>query len=176
MVAEGGRRRPPWEIVPLTRAHRRDRFDCGVDALNEFLRKYARQNAEKGLGRTFVALRPGESVVRGYYTLSSGAIAFETLPPAARRRLPRYPVPVAHLGRLAVDREEQGKGLGETLLMDALRKVLDLADLIAIYAVEVVAEDAAAKQFYERYGLTSLVDDTLHMFVSLQAVNRAFRP
>ena len=164
----------PWEIIPLERGHRRDRFDCGIGALNEFLRRYARQNAEKGLGRTFVAVYPGEQVVRGYYTLSSGAVAFEALPETARRRLPKYPVPVAHLGRLAVDRGEQGEGLGEVLLMHALHKVVSLAGEIAIYAVEVVAKNDEARRFYEHYGFSPLVDDPHHLYLSVAAVRGAF--
>ena len=95
-----------YVIVPLSSAHDRAAFDCGDPSLNDFLKHYARQNNEKGLGRTFVAVLPDVSRIYGYYTLSSGAVRSDTLP----EKLPRYPTPVALLGRLAVDESAKGQG------------------------------------------------------------------
>ena len=103
-------------IQHLGRQHQRESFDCGEESLNEFLQKYARQNSTKGFGRTFVAVLPGQTEVLGYYTLSSGRISFEIIP----EKVPRYPIPTVHLGRLAVDLKMQGQRLGELLLIDAL--------------------------------------------------------
>ncbi len=171
-----------WQIERLTKEHERNEFDCdatggdaGNRALNEFLIKYARQNADKGLGRTYVATRVGEKWVRGYYTLASGSVAFQTLPEEERRRLPKYPVPVALLARLAVDKTERGKGLGADLLMHALATILQVAEEIGILAVEVQAKNESAKRFYSKYGFASLVDDPLHMYLSLEAARRAFQ-
>ena len=87
-----------FRIEALSKYHDRKGFDCGEESLNTFLRQFARQNDEKGLGRTYVAVKEGDPKIYGYYTLSSNSIGFETVPD----KLPRYPVPVIHLGRLAV--------------------------------------------------------------------------
>ena len=132
-------------VEPLGKKHDRQDFDCGEETLNIFLRNYARQNSEKGLGRTFVAVRSDQKEVCGYYTLSAGSVSFETVP----ENLPRYPVPTVHLGRLAIDEREKGQGLGAFLLIDALRRCQLAAEELGIFAVEVFALNIAAKRFYE---------------------------
>lgn len=151
----------PYRIELLSTQHDRGAFDCEEPSLNEFLKRYARQNAEKGLGRTYVAVIPGEAHVYGYYTISSGSVQFDTIP----EKLPRYPIPVAHLGRLAVDRQAKGQGLGKALLADALNRVLAVADQMGIYAMEVFALNAAAKDFYLKFGFRQLLDDTHHLYL-----------
>lgn len=158
----------PYIIVPLSSAHDRAAFDCGEASLNEFLKRYARQNDEKGLGRTFVAVLSGNAHVYGYYTLSSGAVKSETLP----EKLPRYPTPVALLGRLAVDESTKGQGLGKILLLDALRRRLLLADQLGIFAVEVHALNPQAKSFYLKYGFTPLLDDEMHLYLTLKDIRK----
>src|SRR5690606_4744792 len=120
----------------------------------------------------FVATHPGDRIVRGYYSLAAGGVAFDMLSEAQRKRLPRYPVPVAHLGRLAVDRGSQGQGLGELLLIDALHRTEAAGGSIGIHAVEVVAIDGAARRFYLRYGFTGLKDDPNHLYISLKQVRK----
>lgn len=71
---------PPFIIEPLTASHNREAFDCGEESLNDFLKRFARQNNEKGLGRTFVAVKSDEPRIYGYYTISSGALSFDTIP------------------------------------------------------------------------------------------------
>jgi ribosomal protein S18 acetylase RimI-like enzyme len=110
--------------------------------------------------------------VRGYYSISAGAVALENLPEGHRKRLPKYPVPVAHLGRLAVDNSAQGQRLGEFLLVDALRRIQTAADSIGIHAVEVVAIDDAAKGYYLKYGFIELLDDPHHLYISMKAVRK----
>ena len=153
-------------IEPLDKHHQLVDFDCGEASLNDFLRKYARQNAERGLGRTFVAALPGEKKVLGYYTLSSGSVAFETVP----EKLPRYPIPVAHLGRVAVDLSMRGQGLGELLLMDALERLSLIANELGIYAVELYALTEGAKQFYLKYGFIPLKDDDKHLYLPIKTI------
>jgi ribosomal protein S18 acetylase RimI-like enzyme len=159
-----------WHIEHLRREHKRDRFSCGVPSLDEYLAKYARQNDEKGLSRTFVAIRPGDLVVQGYTTLRSGALSTATLPEAERKRLPNYPVPVVHMGRLAVDRAVQGQRLGETLLVDALRRAVAASKEVAAYAVEVIAINDKARAFYVKYGFQELLDDRLHLYLAMKVV------
>lgn len=163
------------EISRLRRNHVRERFDSGVPPLDDFLRRFASQNEEKGLSRTYVATRPGELEVAGYVTIRVGEIATTDLPPNAQRGLPRYPVPVLHVARLAVDKRARGIGLGEALLMHALHKALDLAEDAGLWGVEVIAKDEAARSFYMRYGFRSLVDDDLHLYVSLKTVRKVFQ-
>lgn len=165
-----------WIIEPLEGRHRRDAFSCGKASLDDFLRSLVGQYEKRRLGRTYVAVRRGDDVVAGYYTLASGAVSFAKLPPASARKLPRHPVPVVLLARLAVDRKAQGRGLGRELLVDALHRCLDLSGRLGIRAVEVEALDADAKRFYERYGFAPLLDDAMHLFLPLATLQKARRP
>lgn len=161
---------PGWVIEPLADRHERADFDCGVPVLNDWLTQRAGQFTRKDLARTYVAVRPGGVAVLGYYALSSHMVRFEALPADQAKGLPRLDVPVALLGRLAVDRSTQGQGLGAELLIDALRRVQHLADRIGIRAVEVDAIDDSAKRFYERHGFVPLTDDPRHLFLSLRVI------
>ena len=160
-------------VQALAADHDRSTFDCGEPDLDEFLRKYARQNQERGIGRTFVAVPEGERRVVAFYTLAASSVAFTNVPEELRRRLPRYPIPVAHLGRLATCRTVQGRGLGEAMLIDALARTIRIANDLGIAAVEVRAKTERARGFYERYGFRSLLDDTLHLFLPLETGRRA---
>jgi GNAT superfamily N-acetyltransferase len=167
-----------WVIEPLGRSHDRASFDCGEPALNDFLRALARQQQEKHVGRTFVAVpAPGARTVLGFYTISAGSIRFENLPRDLQRRLPRYPVPVARLGRLAVDRSMHGKGLGAALLRDALLRVARVAATeLGILGVVVDAKNAEAKKFYERYGFVPLADPPLTLVILTRTILEAVAP
>ena len=163
----------PWIIEKLSKGHDRKSFDCGVSELDEYLRRFARQNEAAGISQHFVALgSPRSHEVHGYYALSAGAVAFDNVPKGLRKRLPRYPVPVAHLGRLAVDRSAAGQGLGEHLLMGALARTLRAADDIGIHAVEVVAINDAARAFYLKYGFHPLKDDRHHLYLPMSTVKK----
>jgi GNAT superfamily N-acetyltransferase len=154
-----------WRIERLDRSHQRAEFRCGKAPLDDFLRSLVGQYERRNLGRTFVAVRDGEKRVYGYYTLASGSVSFQNLPDAAARKLPKHPVPVILLARLAVDLTLQGKGLGEALMIDALKRCLQLTDTLGVYAVEVDAIDQQAKAFYQKYGFTALVDNELHLYL-----------
>jgi GNAT superfamily N-acetyltransferase len=158
-----------YQVELLNTQHDRGGFDCGEPSLNEFLHRYARQNAEKGLGRTYVAVLPGDPHIYGYYTIASGTIQFDVIP----EKLPRYPIPVVHLGRLAVDQAAKGQGLGKALLADALTRAGALALQLGIYAVEVYALNEAAKEFYLKFGFTPLLDDEKHLYLSLKKLRQA---
>lgn len=155
-----------FEIQPLGKQHKRENFDCGEESLNEFLQKYARQNSSKGFGRTFVAVLSGEIEVFGYYTLSSGSVSFEIVP----EKVPRYPIPTVHLGRLATDVQMRGQGLGELLLIDALERAVLVAHQVGIYAVELFALTENAKRFYLKYGFVSLKDDDKHLYLPIETL------
>ena len=165
-----------FRIEPFEKAkHQRAAFDCGKAALNEFLRSFVTQYEERRLGRTFVAVRASDpETVSGYYTLAAGSIAFPQLPPEAARRLPRHPVPVVLLARLAVDRSAQGLGLGRTLLVDALQRALGLSASLGVFAVEVLAIDEDAANFYVKFGFTPLLNNVRHLYMPIRAVEEAF--
>jgi ribosomal protein S18 acetylase RimI-like enzyme len=163
-----------WIVEPIRKQHLRDSFDCGVPALDEFLRRYARQSEEMALARTFVATKVGDLRVLGYYTMRNGQVEVENLPPEETKRFPKYPVPVVHLARLAVDRTAQGQRLGERLLLDSLERALATSKSVAAYAVEVVAIDDAARRFYIKYGFRELHDDRLHLYMAMKSVATLF--
>lgn len=163
-----------WIIEPLEAAHIRTDFSCGHAQLDDYLRKQAGQHGRKNMGRSFVAVRPGEREVFGYYTLSASSVEFAHAPEALQRKLPRYPLPVALIGKLAVDQRARGQGLGEYLLMDALRRIVTISAQMALFAVEVHALDQAAKAFYLRYGFEPLLDQPLHLFLPLATIKPLF--
>ncbi|MEN8150069.1 MAG: GNAT family N-acetyltransferase [Planctomycetota bacterium] len=159
-----------WSIGRISKRHDRVSFDCGDASLNEYLSKYARQNDEKGITRTWVAVRPGETRVMGYVSLRTGHVEFTDLPMDERRKLPRYPVPVVHIARLAVDRDAQGQGLGGCLLVRALRIARAVSEEIGVRAVEVIATTRAAREFYRRFGFQGLPRDELHLYLGMKVV------
>ncbi|MBN1961097.1 MAG: GNAT family N-acetyltransferase [Deltaproteobacteria bacterium] len=163
-----------WVFEQINKHHDRENFDCGIDELNRYFRKYARQNDAKNIGRTIVAIHPDTKLVAGYYTISSGSVVFENLPEQIRKGLGRYPIPVATLGRLAVDRNAQGFRLGETLLLHALQQAWQMNQKIAIYGVVVTAKNQSAKSFYLKYGFYALLDDPLHLFLSMKKIQALF--
>ena len=158
-------------IESLANSHNRKNFDCGNNWLNDYLKRYARQNTANGASRTFVAVTPTETRICGYFTLSAGAVALNDFPEAARKGWPRL-VPTVHLGRLAVDNEFQGQGLGNALMRSAMQIALDAAELIGISTVELWAIDEAAIAYYSRFGFVALLDDPLHLYLTLREVRK----
>ena len=165
---------PAWREEPIGRQHDRKRFDCGVADLNEYLRRYARQNHESGGAKTFVAVAPAEPArVLGFYSISPGAIAFSHVPAALTRKLGRYDVPVFRLGRLAVDRSAQGRGLGGDLLLAAGERALAVAAAVGGVALAIDARDGRAARWYERFGALPLLDDPLKLILPLALIAEA---
>jgi GNAT superfamily N-acetyltransferase len=165
---------PEWTIEPVHHSHDRTEFSCGNPSLDQFLRTLVTQYEKRRLGRTYVAVRPRETKVAGYYTLASSSVAFETLPASTSKKLPRHPIPVVLLGRLAVDEKWRGTGLGRRLLVDALERCLGLGERLGVHAIEVDAIDDEAKRFYKKYGFVSLGDNDRHLYLPLTTIERAF--
>ena len=157
-------------FVPLTKAHDRAAFDCGVPSLNLYLHRAARQNQDRDIGRTCVALEPGQVRVWGYYTLSSASTEFEEYPENAG--LPRYPVPAVLLARLAVDKQRHGQGLRRELLVHALGVARRHADGVGAALVIVEAIDETAQAFYERYGFRLLNKPGRHLYLAMKQIRR----
>lgn len=163
-----------WSVELFDPSHERGQFTCGRKLLDHFLHALVNQYEKRHLGRTYVLVPTGAKRVLGYYTLASGAILFDHLPPKAAKKLPRHPLPVILLARLAVDKSIQGQGLGRFLLMDAMRRSLSLAKYLGVHAVELDAIDDVAKAFYERYGFVTLRDDPHHLFMPLATFEDLF--
>lgn len=150
--------------ILLDDRHVFDTFDCGVLALDEWLRRRARTNAKDGASRTYVACE-GPQVV-GYYALAAGAVEVAASPGRFRRNMPD-PIPVVVLGRLAVDRPQHGKGLGRALFRDAALRVLQAADIIGVRGMLVDAISDDAKAFYLALGMTVSPIDPMTLMVTL---------
>ncbi|HJZ92834.1 MAG TPA: GNAT family N-acetyltransferase [Gemmataceae bacterium] len=159
---------PVSSPVPLIAGHDCATFDCGSDPLNDYLRKYALQNHQNRSARTYAALRANKVV--GYYTLAAGSVARADTPDRVAKGLANHPVPVILLARLAVDRTEQGRGLGKGPLKDALARVVQAADLIGCRALLVHAKDATAKAFYEKFGFVPSPTHDLHLFLLVKDI------
>ena len=155
-------------IERLSPHHDRRDFNCGVEELNSYLQKYSSQHERKGIGRTYIARKDSDMRVLGYYTISSSAVAFEVVP----ENVPRHPVPVALVGRLAVDISARGQRLGETLLLHGLQSAQRAARIVGIYAVVVDAFDESARDFYLKYGFNELTDDRLHLYLPMKAIEK----
>jgi len=139
-------------ITPLGKEHDRKRFSCGQPDLDDWFRHRASQDDKRNIARVFVAADDDLGIV-GFYSLSTFMLALEDLPQEMARRLPRYDaIPAALIGRLARDLRVRGRGIGDLLLADAVRRTLDAGRTLAIYAIVVEAKDAAASAFYQEFG------------------------
>lgn len=168
-------------IEPLGKHHNSAAFDCGVEELGSYLRQRARQDTKRRIAATFVLSsdRPEvlgvPEVIVGYYTLSSTSVNVGELPEQVVRKLPRYPLlPATLIGRLAVDRRYQGKGYGEFLLVDALRRSFILTEQIGSAAVIVDAGSDKAKAFYEHFQFISLINHSHRLFLPMAVIGDCF--
>lgn len=170
------------KLEPLTGHHNRSAFDCGIVALNAWLKQTALQHQGKGISRTFVAvvadqdavqayIRSGyqdvcESTILGYYALASAFVTFEQLPPSLAKRYPRQ-IPVTRLGRLAVCTDLQAQGLGELLLLDAMGRARNAAQQVGSAGLLVDAKDTKAARFYQKYGFQPSGEQALTLYLAL---------
>jgi GNAT superfamily N-acetyltransferase len=163
----------PLRIEKLQRTHDLDEFDCGREALNRFLIRYAFQNQQAGASQTYVALA-GEKVA-GYYTLVVGQVEYAQAPERMTKGLARHPVPIMLLARLAIATTWQGRGLGSGLLKDAIERTLQAADIAGIRAFAVHAKDDDARAFYEHFGFAPLPSDPYHLFRLLKDIRTGLK-
>lgn len=157
---------------PLAETHRLEGFDCGVPALNDWLMRRASQNQGSGASRTFVVQDDGAGRVVAYYALASGAVATLTAPGRFRRNMPD-PIPVVVLARLAIDRSQQGRGVGRALFRDAARRVIQAADVIGIRGLLVHAISDDARDFYLKLGLDASPVEDMTLMVTLADLKAA---
>lgn len=160
-------------IEPITKEHVRKSFHCGKPQLDEYIQRHARQNDEKNISKTFVAVND-ENIVVGYYALCTSSIEFEELPEEIIKQLPSYPIPAALIAKLAVDDSLRGQGLGAKLLIDALQRILAASQEIAIKAVLVDAIDDDALAFYQHFEFIELPDQDLKLFLPIETIQQLF--
>lgn len=160
-----------WREEAIARHHDRSGFDCGSAELNDYFRKYARQNHESGGAKSFVAVSPDERTrVLGFYSISPGAVEFARVPARLTKKLGRYEVPVFRLGRLGISRSLQGQGRGAELLLAAGVRALSVASQIGGVALAIDAKDEHAAEWYERFGAARLLDDPLKLILPLAII------
>jgi predicted N-acetyltransferase YhbS len=155
-----------WKIQKLDRSHIVEAFNCGYEDLNRFISRFALINQSSGSAQTYVAV-VDEKVV-GYYSLAVGAVAHSEAPARMTKGLARHPIPVMLLARLAVDNEVKSKGLGATLLQDALARTIQASDIAGIRAVIVHAKDNNAKNFYEHFDFDPCPTDPYHLYLLIK--------
>ncbi|WP_058556664.1 GNAT family N-acetyltransferase [Thiohalocapsa sp. ML1] len=160
-------------IEKLSRHHDVDGFDCGQEALNRFLVRFALPSQQASSSQTYVGL--ADSTVVGFYTLAVGEVAYNDAPHRSTKGLARHPIPLMLLARLAVASAWKGRGVGAGLLKDAMRRTRQVADLVGIRALAAHAKDDAARAFYEHFGFVASPTDPLHLFVLTKDLRRFVR-
>ena len=158
---------PDYVIEKLSAAHDPGPFDCGNQALNVWLKRFARTNVQNDSVRVYVAHR-GNNLVVGYHALTAGSIKRAEAPERIAHGLAAHPIGVIVLARLAVDLTQRGKGLGTTLLQDALRRSEQAADTVGVRAVLVQAINETAKSFYLRFGFSPTVVGDLRLILLMK--------
>src|SRR5438552_17332401 len=148
-------------IEKLRRDHLVDLFDCGQEALNRFLARYAFQNQQAEASQTYMGLVDDEVV--GFYTLVVAQVEYDDAPQRLAKGLAKHPIPLMLLARLAIATNWQGKGLGAGLLKNAMVRTLQAANIAGIRALAVHAKDDDARAFYERFGFTPAPTDAYRL-------------
>jgi predicted N-acetyltransferase YhbS len=146
-------------------------FDCANPTLNTWLKKFAWQNQQADSAKTYVVCNHGRVV--GYYALTAGSVHKHESPERVAKGLANHPVGVVLLARLAVDVSQQGKGLGKSLLFDALKRVEEAADIVDVRAVMVHAIDDVARKFYEHFNFDPSPIDPFQLLLLLKDVRKA---
>jgi GNAT superfamily N-acetyltransferase len=160
-------------VESLAPSHDRSGFESGVEPLDRYFRAQAGQDARKNMAAPFVLVLP-DGTIAGYYTLSSTSVQLGELPERTVRKLPKYPlVPATLLGRLAVDRRQQGKGYGRFLLADALYR--SAQSEIASFALIVDAKDESARRFYERESFLPFREQPMKLFRPMTDIKQLFK-
>jgi len=157
-------------IEPLSKAHNRNAFDCGNTALNHFLQKIARQHSEKGLSKTFVLIdtqQPTEIIA--YLSLVVCEVLADDIPHQWKNKYPNR-IPAAKLAKLAVAQDQQRKGYGEMLLIDAMQKTWNVSQKMGIAGLFVDAKHEQAKAYYNQYGFISLPEQLDNLFLPLATI------
>jgi GNAT superfamily N-acetyltransferase len=158
-------------IVKLHRTHNVEQFTCGQPELDRFLIRHALQAQQSNSSQTYVALSDSEVV--GFYTIVAGEVQHPQAPQRVVKGMSRHPIPLLVLARLAVHSNAQGRGLGSGLLLDALGRTLQVADVIGVRALAVHAKDDQAAAFYRHFGFVPSPTDARHLFMIIKDIRLA---
>ena len=162
-----------YRIEPLKSHHDRAAFSCGIPELDTYIQRQARQDLERKLAAVFVLTSDGQTVA-GFYTLSAHSLLAADLPEDHARKLPRFPLPVTLLGRMAVSRHLHGQRLGEFLLMHALERAWLGSQPVASWAIVVDAK-AGARNFYLKHDFIPLPSQPSRLFLPMKTIEQALR-
>lgn len=161
-----------FRIEKLDRIHEVEKFDCGESDLNRFLHINAFNNQLANSSQTYLAL--ADNKVIGFYSLAVGQVIYGDAAERLKKGLPRHPIPIMLLARMAVDSNWQGQKIGAGLLKDAMLRTLQAADIAGIRALIVHAKNVKAKAFYEHFDFVSSPSDPYHLFVLLKDIKALF--
>jgi GNAT superfamily N-acetyltransferase len=165
-----------WHEEPISKLHDREAFDCGEEALNEFLRRYARKSHELGGAKTFLAIDDSDNhTILGFYSLSPASVSYATTPEIVRQGLARHDVPAFRLARLGVHRQVQGQGLGGQLLLAAGKRCLRASAEIGGVALLIDAKNEKVARWYAGYGAVPMLDTPLSLLLPLTTVEAALK-
>jgi len=164
-----------WHEETVSKKHDRETFDCGDEALNEFLRRYARKSHERGGAKTFLAIEDAGDTILGFYSLSPASVDYARTPEILRRGLARHEVPGFRLARLAVDRRFQGQGIGGQLLLAAGKRCLWAAAEVGGVVLVIDAKNKGVAGWYAGYGAVPLLDAPLSLLLPLATIEAALR-
>jgi len=160
-----------FSISLLEKSHNRKAFSCGVDSLDDYFHHRAGQDSRKRIAVSYVLHDEKNNRVAGYYTLSSAAIELMALPEVIRKKLPSYPcLPATLIGRLAVDARYKQCGLGEIILIDALKRSHRASLEVASFAVVVSAINSSAENFYKKYGFLDLSVGSHRLYLPMNII------
>ena len=157
-------------IEKLARPHAVVGFDCGQDALNRFLNRFALSSQQANASQTYVGL--ADTALAGFYTLVVSEVAYDDAPQRLTKGLAHHPVPLMLLARLAVGTAWKGRGVGAGLLKDVMDRTVRVADIVGIRALAAHAKDDAARAFYEHFGFIASPTDPLHLFILTKDLRR----
>lgn len=160
------------ELFDSAKHHRTD-FCCGQVSLDNYIRRQASQDMKRKVSTVFVLIDDTDLRfnILGYYTLSSYTIEIENLKQSFAKKLPRYPqLPTTLLGRLAIDNQQKGKGFGEIMLFDALKKAIAVSKQIASLAVIAEALDENAANFYIKYDFQKFNQDSMKLYLPMKSI------
>lgn len=162
-------------IKLLDKKHHRNDFDCGKELLNNYLINQAGQDVKRKLSACFVLAEMETNQIQGYYTLSNNSIPLNSFPEQIRKKLPGsyVSIPTTLLGRLAIDKSCQGKGIGKILLIDALKRSYEISKEMGSFAIIVDPIDRDAEAFYKKYDFISL-PDSQKMFIAIRTLKDLF--
>lgn len=158
-------------IEKLSKNHQKSNFDSDNALLDNYIQKQAKQDVSRDLSACYVLNEIDDKIVLGYYTLSASSIDRNDFPPELSQKMPpSYPnFPTILLGRLAIDKKAKGRGFGEILLLDALKKCVDISEMLGTLAVIVEPIDQSAISFYEKYGFI-LIPSNNKMFITIKTI------